>query len=45
MCRVDQDNFGRSLTTATVVYYSAENAELAIEKLNKTKIMNSIINV
>jgi RNA recognition motif-containing protein len=45
VCRVDQDNFGRSLTTATVIYHSAQNATDAISSMNKHKIMNSIITV
>lgn len=29
LCKIDQDNFGRSLTTATVVYHSVQNAQSA----------------
>jgi hypothetical protein len=29
LCKVDEDNFGRSLTTATVVYHNAQHAQTA----------------
>ena len=44
-CRVDQDNFGRSLTTATVVYHSAQNAQAAKREFDGQKILNSTISV
>ena len=44
-CRVDQDDFGRSMTTATVLYREVEGARNAIQNLNKTKILNSVITV
>ena len=42
---MDQDNFGRSLTTATVVYHSAQHAQAAQREFNQNKIMNSTITV
>lgn len=45
VCKVDQDNFGRSLTTATVVYHSAQSAQEAKREFNNHKIMNSTISV
>jgi RNA recognition motif-containing protein len=44
-CRVDQDDFGRSMTTATVLFRSEDGARNAIQKLNKSKILNSVITV
>lgn len=45
VCRIDQDNFGRSMMTATVIYHSADSARQAIQSLNRSKIMNSMITV
>ena len=45
VCKVDQDNFGRSLTTATVVYHNAQSAQQAQQEFNNHKIMNSTISV
>jgi RNA recognition motif-containing protein len=44
-CRIDQDDFGRSMTTATVLFRSEDGARNAIQKLNKSKILNSVITV
>ncbi len=44
-CRIDQDDFGRSMTTATVLYREEEGARNAIQQLNKSKILNSVITV
>lgn len=44
-CRIDQDDFGRSMTTATILYRSEEGARNAIQSLNKSKILNSVITV
>ena len=44
-CLIEQDNFGRSLTTAIVRYHSADSAKNAITNLNQHKIMNSILTV
>ena len=44
-CRIDQDDFGRSMTTATVLYREEDGARNAIQKLNKSKILNSVITV
>lgn len=33
------------MMTATIVYYSAESARNAIQNLNRTKILNSMITV
>lgn len=45
VCRIDQDNFGRSMMTGTVIYHSADSARQAIQALNRSKIMNSMITV
>jgi RNA recognition motif-containing protein len=44
-CRIDQDDFGRSMTTATILYREQEGARNAIQNLNKMKILNSVITV
>jgi RNA recognition motif-containing protein len=44
-CLIEQDNFGRSLTTAIVKYHSPESARSAIQNLNRHKIMNCILTV
>lgn len=44
-CLIEQDNFGRSLTTAIVRYHSAESANNAMAGLNQHKVMNSILTV
>lgn len=44
-CRIDQDEFGRSKTTAIVIYHSEDSARNAIQNLNGIKIENSVIAV
>lgn len=44
-CLIEQDNFGRSLTTAIVKYHNPESARSAIQNLNRHKIMNCILTV
>lgn len=44
-CRIDQDNFGRSMMTGTILYHSKDSAHNAIQNLNRTKILNSMITV
>jgi RNA recognition motif-containing protein len=44
-CLIEQDNFGRSMTTAIVKYHNASSAKSAIANLNQHKVMNSILTV
>jgi RNA recognition motif-containing protein len=44
-CLIEQDNFGRTLTTAIVKYHSPESAASAISNLNRHKIMNCVLTV
>lgn len=45
LCKVDQDNFGWSLTTASVVYHSVQNAQTDKREFDGQKILNSTISV
>ena len=42
---MDEDNFGRSLTTATVIYHNSQLAQVAKRELDGYKILNSTISV
>ena len=44
-CLIEQDNFGRTLTTAIVKYHDPLSAKNAIQNLNRHKIMNCILTV
>lgn len=44
-CLIEQDNFGRSLTTAIVKYHSPDSARTAIQNYNRHKIMNCVLTV
>ena len=44
-CHIEQDNFGRTLTTAIVKYHDPQSAKQAIQNLNKHKIMNCVLTV
>ena len=44
-CLIEQDNFGRTLTTAIVKYHSADHARGAIANINRHKIMNCVLTV
>lgn len=44
-CHIEQDNFGRTLTTAIVKYYEPLSAKNAIQNLNRHKIMNCVLTV
>ena len=44
-CVIEQDNFGRTLTTAIVKYYSPESARSAIQNLNRHRVMNGVLTV
>jgi RNA recognition motif-containing protein len=44
-CHIEQDNFGRTLTTAIVKYYEPDSARSAIQNLNRHKIMNCVLTV
>lgn len=44
-CLIEQDNFGRSLTTAIVKYHGADSAQNAIQRLNRLKVMNCVLTV
>ena len=39
------DDYGRSLTTATVIFFDSENAKTAKNSLNQSKILNSLLTV